>query len=513
MAIQQNSQMMGPPKLVWPHPKARAVASSKSKTNQENSVVTTAQSKSLAEPATEDGQNDQPVRRKHQGLKMDVRAGVAANHKVSNSGVMISTSHSDTRVGSMVDDGKIRFSTNQKLAGVQELEGLIPDWAEKVASEAQLKPSAPPSTRTSKTPQIVEFDADLDDDEYYELQATQGGKDLVHLVEKPRNTSKGLKCPLPALKEPKYAEQDNFELLNDSEAAGDAEEQYDGDMEMVDDDGCADQKSLKAEAIMSVDISDSKIAGKLVKTEDTVSDNPRTKIKKGKAKNLDLPSGALEQGQWRTGFLPSLMYWVGNSDYGWSVPENELESALEHIFNAMYGSRRGPSNFCPDGLGCYLVCQRIHEWCAGFGSTAVSILMAYFASTPEYKTQEACEEYAEDQLQDCRFVYEDPDNEEQPGAFLSEYILCIFTSHLSAISGRVRVDELVEFRKPGYLTTLTLAAAAAERALILVQSRLLIDSDPSNSGGKNHKILQTLNEATNKMSHTGTAFSSCYELG
>ncbi|KAG1801895.1 uncharacterized protein BJ212DRAFT_1487518 [Suillus subaureus] len=179
-------------------------------------------------------------------------------------------------------------STNQKLAGVQDLEGLIPDWAEKVASEAQLKPSVPLSTCTSKTPQIVEFDADLDDDEYYELLATQGGKDLVHLVEKPRNTSKGLKCPLPVLKEPEYAEQDEFELLNDSEAAGDAEEQYDGDMEMVDDDGCADQKSLKAEAIMSVDISDSKIASKLVKTEDTISHNPRTKIKKGQAKNADL---------------------------------------------------------------------------------------------------------------------------------------------------------------------------------------------------------------------------------
>jgi hypothetical protein len=106
------------------------------------------------------------------------------------------------------------------------------------------------------------------------------------------------------------------------------------------------------------------------------------------------------------------------------------------------------------------VCQRIHEWRAGFGSTAVSVLMAYFASTPEYKTQEAREEYAEDQLQDCRFVYEDPDNEEQPGAFLSEYILRIFASHLSAISGRVRVDELVEFGKPGYLTALALAAAA-----------------------------------------------------
>ncbi|KAG1751049.1 hypothetical protein EDB19DRAFT_1599400, partial [Suillus lakei] len=182
--------------------------------------------------------------------------------------------------------------------------------------------------------------------------------------------------------------------------------------------------------------------------------------KKGKAKNSDLPSGALKQGQWRTTFLPSLMYWVGNSDYGWSIPENELENTLEYIFNAVYGGSRGPSDFSPDGFAFHLVCQRIHEWHAAFGSTAVSILMAFFASTPEYKTQEAREEYAEDQLQDCRFVYEDPENEDQPGAFLSEYILHIFTSHLSAVSGKVRVDELVEFEKPGYLTALALAAAA-----------------------------------------------------
>ncbi|KAG1727627.1 hypothetical protein EDB19DRAFT_1833050 [Suillus lakei] len=486
MAVQQNAQMMGLPKLVRPRPKPRMVASSKSKTNQENSAVTT---QSLAEPAAEDGQTDQPVRKKHQGLKMNFRCGVAANRKVSNSGVTIATSHSasDTHVGSMIGDGKIRFSTKQKQAGVQDLKGLIPDWAEKVASEAQLKLSAPPSTHTSKTPKIADSDADLDDDdEYYEPLATQGGKDLVHLVEKPRNTSKGLKHPLPAPKEAKYDEQEEVELLNDPEAAGDGEEQYDGDMEiMVDDDGCTDQKRSKAEAIvtrhtslMSVDISDLKIAGSLIKTEDTISDNPRTKIKKGKAKNSDLPSGALEQGQWRTTFLPSLMYWVGNSDYGWSIPENELENTLEYIFNA--------------------VCSFTHP----------SVLMAFFASTPEYKTQEAREEYAEDQLQDCHFVYEDPENEDQPGAFLSEYILRIFASHLSAVSGKVRVDELVEFGKPGYLTALALAAAAAERALILVQSCLLIDSDPSDSGGKNHKILQTLNKAMNKMSHTGTAFSS-----
>lgn len=99
--------------------------------------------------------------------------------------------------------------------------------------------------------------------------------------------------------------------------------------------------------------------------------------------------------------------------------------------------------------------------------------MAYFTSTPEYKTQEAREEYAEDQLQDCHFVYEDPDNEEQPGAFLSEYILRIFASHLSAISGKVRVDELVEFGKPGYLTTLTLAATAVSAQIFPLSLSIL----------------------------------------
>ncbi|KAG1876887.1 hypothetical protein C8R48DRAFT_668916 [Suillus tomentosus] len=110
---------------------------------------------------------------------------------------------------------------------------------------------------------------------------------------------------------------------------------------------------------------------------------------------------------------------------------------------------------------------------------------------PEYETQEAY-----------------PDNEEQPGVSPSEYILHIFAAHLTAVARKVRVDSLVEFGKPGYQTTLALTAVAAEHALILVKDWLLIDSDPADNGGKTHKIVQTLNKVTNKMSHTGTAFSS-----
>ncbi|KIK33712.1 hypothetical protein CY34DRAFT_18195 [Suillus luteus UH-Slu-Lm8-n1] len=61
---------------------------------------------------------------------------------------------------------------------------------------------------------------------------------------------------------------------------------------------------------------------------------------------------------------------------------------------------------------------------------------------------------------------------------------------------------------PEYQTALALTAVAAECALILVKDRLLIGSNPADNGGKTHKIIEALNEVTNKMSHTRTAFSS-----
>jgi hypothetical protein len=42
-----------------------------------------------------------------------------------------------------------RISTNLKQVISSDLAGPIPDWAEKVASQAQLKPSAPPSVQVS----------------------------------------------------------------------------------------------------------------------------------------------------------------------------------------------------------------------------------------------------------------------------------------------------------------------------------------------------------------------------
>ncbi|KAG1720494.1 hypothetical protein EDB19DRAFT_1597926, partial [Suillus lakei] len=107
--------------------------------------------------------------------------------------------------------------------------------------------------------------------------------------------------------------------------------------------------------------------------------------------------------------------------------------------------------------------QRISEWRGNFGSTAITILMAFFASTDEFKTKEARKDYAEYQLEDSRFVYEDPDNEDSPGAFLSEFILRIFAVQLNATQGRQIIDSL-DFGLPGYQTALALTTAAVSFA-------------------------------------------------
>jgi len=226
---------------------------------------------------------------------------------------------------------------------------------------------------------------------------------------------------------------------------------------------------------MSVDISNHD--SKRIKLEDMESAplSVRANLKKDKPKNSHLPPGTHDDGKWRLVFLPSLIYWVGNSKYAWSIPDETLRSVLQDIYLAIY-NRNGC--FEDDSFGYHVVCiylyfpengslttscqatQRLHEWRAAFGSTAISILMAFFASMPQYNTQEARAEYADYQLHDSRFIYEDAENDDQPGAFLSEYMVRIFAAHVSSIVGKVRVDSLNEFGAPGYQTALALTAAA-----------------------------------------------------
>ncbi|KAG2050283.1 hypothetical protein BDR06DRAFT_892197, partial [Suillus hirtellus] len=103
--------------------------------------------------------------------------------------------------------------------------------------------------------------------------------------------------------------------------------------------------------------------------------------------------------------------------------------------------------------------QRIHEWKASFGSTAITVLMAFFTSNPDYQTQTARKAFADNQLEDSRFIYENPESEDNPGAFLSEYFLRTFATHLNAIVGHEKVETL-DCGIMSFDTALALTAAA-----------------------------------------------------
>jgi hypothetical protein len=90
--------------------------------------------------------------------------------------------------------------------------------------------------------------------------------------------------------------------------------------------------------------------------EAVASENIRAKLKRGKARNAHLPSGVLENGIWHMKFLPCVMYWVGNSDHGWTVPETELQSVLKSIFYEVYPHHKGGCSFDIEDLSFQLVC-------------------------------------------------------------------------------------------------------------------------------------------------------------
>ncbi|KAG1817874.1 hypothetical protein EV424DRAFT_1347771 [Suillus variegatus] len=282
------------------------------------------------------------------------------------------------------------------------------------------------------------------------------------------------------------------------------EEDQDANEHIPDEDEDVEMTDQQGDIEMSVSVMDTTMDGpksKYFKTENGRAQHTILNLKKEKPKNSHLPSAA-QNLSFHSIFIPMVMHWVGNNSYPWTIPNEKLSDVLEDIFMAVC---KQPGDFRNDdgcNLAFNLVCQRISEWRGNFGSTAITILMAFFASTDEYKTKGARKEYAKYQLKDSRFVYEDPNNEDSPGAFLSEFILRIFAVQLNATQGHQIIDSL-DFSLPAYPTALALTTAAAKRALILACDDLIVE-DTSDHG--QHKIALTLNHSTNNMSNTGTAF-------
>ncbi|KAG1868061.1 hypothetical protein C8R48DRAFT_771766 [Suillus tomentosus] len=527
MAVEQMAQCAGPGPLVRPKPKLRPATKAV--------TVPTANLNKTPVGTSPASQDTNTQRKKYPGLKLTFKDGVNASRKVSDNGV---ASLSETRVGSPVDDGKFWKLLGSESSKLAEGAG-VGKWARGVASKSQVKPSAPPSARASV---IANNDAEgFEDDDPPEdhddsVPTSWGGPGVVHISQTavalelalgsysaisritPNYQAllylytadyapRGRKCGLSTALLDDLKPKEQCEMEEDQDADEDVQEDVDmtdqqGDIEVCE---VSNSRLTTSMSISVMETATDNQTPKYIKTENGCAPL-RLNQKRVKPKNLHLPSGA-QNSTFRSIFIPTVIHWVGNSQYPCTIPEQKFSDILDDISLAVYPTA---GNFQYDdgcNLAFTLVSQRISEWRGNFGSTAISILMTFFASTDEYDTKEARKAYTEYQLEDSRFVYEDPDSEDSPGAFLSEFILCIFAVQLNATQGHQIIDSL-DFELPGYATALALTTAAmscasplqklliyhlqAERALILARDDLTVE-DTSDQG--KHKVMLTLNHA------------------
>jgi hypothetical protein len=94
---------------------------------------------------------------------------------------------------------------------------------------------------------------------------------------------------------------------------------------------------------MSVGVTDYR-STKYIKTEDERVPVPVSQArslnlnKKGRAKNSQLPNDVSQS--WRSRYIPALIYWVGNSNWPWAIPDEDLSNALYEIHSALRTSNR-----------------------------------------------------------------------------------------------------------------------------------------------------------------------------
>ncbi|KAG1838890.1 hypothetical protein F4604DRAFT_1941127 [Suillus subluteus] len=397
MAVEQTAQRAGPGHLVRPKPKPRPVTKAALTANPDKMPVG-------AKPVSK---STDALKKKYPGLKLTFKDGVNANRKVSNNGTSSTTGF-------------------EHAISIEEVE--VGKWVKSMASKSQRKPSAPPSARASViASRDISEDENLPEDHDESVTVSRGGQGVVHIIETVDDAMRGRKRTLSTTslddlepEEPREMEEDDADeyILDKDEDAAEDE-----DVEMTDQQGdIIEVSSSRLTSSMSVSVMDTMMNGptsKFIKTENGRAPHMILNLKKEKLKNSHLPS-AVQNLSFHSIFIPTVMHWVSNNSYPWTIPDEKLSDVLEDIFMAVC---KQPGDFRNDD-GCNLafnvVCQRISEWRGNFGSTTITILMVFFASMDEFKTKEARKDYAEYQLEDSHFVYEDPDNEDSPGAFLSE---------------------------------------------------------------------------------------------
>ncbi|GBE85561.1 hypothetical protein SCP_0800780 [Sparassis crispa] len=208
--------------------------------------------------------------------------------------------------------------------------------------------------------------------------------------------------------------------------------------------------------------------------DDDEPDGDEPGKRKAIVKNADLPPVALKNDRWRRRFLPTVVRYVGTLKNPWTIDEEEFRRVLELIWDKVYGKLGVEYTDAIHVITRSLCIQRLYEWRSTFGSTAISVVEAFFSTTPKYLDFAKRPSFAKALLKLSRFAFLSAKGENRSnftGLFRSPFMLRTFAIHLAAIEGAIDVEGL--YSEGSALTVnkaigaLGLTGAAVKRSLTL----------------------------------------------
>ncbi|KIJ10191.1 hypothetical protein PAXINDRAFT_16761 [Paxillus involutus ATCC 200175] len=96
------------------------------------------------------------------------------------------------------------------------------------------------------------------------------------------------------------------------------------------------------------------------------------KRNKYSSKDLPVPSDS----RWSHGVIAMIMLWCSVQPNMWSIPEEDMVTALQVIFDTVYPGIKYRVN--PAGSVFVIGLQQVSEWRSGFGSTALAMMIDFF---------------------------------------------------------------------------------------------------------------------------------------
>jgi len=233
--------------------------------------------------------------------------------------------------------------------------------------------------------------------------------------------------------------------------------------------------------------------------------------KNNKYRNEDLPRGCQDENQWRKHFIPTFLWYVAWQRDPWAMDEADTTLALQQIWDQLYGGLIPYTVKAHDAVYAIAMQRVCDSWRNVYGSSAISIIVAFFNSTQSLNSDDSRRDFATSLLESSKFLYsnssgDDPKN--YKGLLRGPFIIQTLSAHFTAIRGAIEVTSMGDPRGADKhpCGALGLAAAAVERALTLFSTGT-VTLAKFTAGTKGVMLPKTLMTKSGQSSDKSTSFN------